>query len=82
MRFDFTRFSRLLPLQLRKLGFDFLGYHFSPDGLAVAGPTVDKFIARALLLYEHGPGEALASARLDAYVRRWVRWLGGGLVTP
>lgn len=63
-------------------GFDFLGYHFSPEGLGVAGPTVDKFIARALLLYEHGPGEALASARLGAYVGRWVRWLGSGLAFP
>ncbi len=30
------------------------------------------FVARAIRLYEQEPGEALASARLGLYVRRWV----------
>lgn len=28
-------------------GFDFLGYHFSPEGLSVALKTVEQFVARA-----------------------------------
>ncbi len=59
-------------------GFDFLGYHFGPDGLSVAKKTVQNFVARAIRLYEQDPGEALASARLGLYVRRWVRWVTGG----
>jgi RNA-directed DNA polymerase len=33
-------------------GFDFLGYHFSPDGVSVAQKTAENFLARALRLYE------------------------------
>jgi len=33
-------------------GFDFLGYHFSPEGLSVAEKTIEKFLARAVRLYE------------------------------
>ena len=36
-------------------GFDFLGYHFSPAGLAVAEETVARFVARAIRLYEQEP---------------------------
>ncbi len=36
--------------------------------------TIEQFVARATRLYEQEPGEALASARLGLYVRRWVRW--------
>jgi RNA-directed DNA polymerase len=53
-------------------GFDFLGYHCSPDGLCVAITTVATFGARLRQLYEHEPGEQV-SARLGAYVRRRVR---------
>ncbi len=60
-------------------GFDFLGYHFNPAGLTVAHETFVRFVARATRLYEQEPGEALASARLGLYVRRWVRWAGAGL---
>ena len=28
-------------------GFDFLGYHFTPDGLAIAEATAARFVARA-----------------------------------
>ncbi len=59
-------------------GFDFLGYHFGPAGLSVAKKTIENFVARAIRLYEQEPGEALASARLGLYVRRWVRWARGG----
>ena len=60
-------------------GFDFLGYHFGPDGLSVAKKTVENFVARAIRLYEQEPGEACASSRLGLYVRRWVRWVQAGL---
>jgi hypothetical protein len=59
-------------------GFDFLGYHFSPAGLSVAVKSVEQFVARAIRLYEQEPREALASARLGLYVRRWLEWAGAG----
>ncbi len=60
-------------------GFDFLGYHFGPDGLSVAKKTIENFVARAIRLYEQEPGEACASARFGLYVERWVRWAGAGV---
>ena len=42
-------------------GFDFLGYHFSPEGLSVAEKTIEKFLARAVRLYEKNRGSLLAS---------------------
>ena len=60
-------------------GFDFLGYHFSPQGLGVAKKTVENFLARAIRLYEQEPGEPFDSSRLGVYVQRWVGWVSGGL---
>ncbi len=60
-------------------GFDFLGYHFGPEGLSVAKTTIEQFIERAIRLYEQEPGETYASARLGLYVRRWIRWVRAGL---
>jgi len=60
-------------------GFDFLGYHFGPEGLTLAEKTIEQFVARATRLYEQEPGEALASTRFGLYVQRWVRWAGAGL---
>jgi hypothetical protein len=37
-------------------GFDFLGYHFAPEGLSVAKATLGKFVERAARLYEQGLG--------------------------
>jgi len=37
-------------------GFDFLGFHFSPEGPSVAEKTIEKFLARAVLLYEREQG--------------------------
>jgi RNA-directed DNA polymerase len=62
-----------------KKGFDFLGYHFDPAGLSVAGPTIGRFVARATRLYEQEPGEPRSSSRLGSYVRRWVAWTRAGL---
>ena len=61
-------------------GFDFLGYHFGPDGLAIAEKTLNNFVERAIRLYEQGPGEPLGSTRLEGYIQRWVKWAGAGLV--
>ncbi len=60
-------------------GFDFLGYHFRPGQLSVAGKTIERFVARAIRLYEQEPGEACVSSRFGLYVRRWVRWASAGL---
>jgi len=59
--------------------FDFLGYHFSPDGLSLAKKTVENFIARAARLYEQEPREGFASSRLGLYVTRWCRWVHSGI---
>ena len=59
-------------------GFDFLGYHFSPDGLSIAEKTIENFYARATQLYEQKPRGGNAS-RLELYVKRWKRWTCAGL---
>ena len=41
-------------------GFDFLGYHFSRDGLRIAKATVEKFAERATRLYEQDRKEPLS----------------------
>jgi RNA-directed DNA polymerase len=60
-------------------GFDFLGYHFSPQGLGLARKTVENFIARATRLYEQERENPKGFSQLGLYVRRWVRWTEGGL---
>ncbi len=54
-------------------GFDFLGYHISPEGLSLAKKTVENFVARATRLYEQEPREPHDSSRLGLYVGRWCR---------
>ena len=54
-------------------GFVFLGYHFGPEGLILAAKTIERFVARAVRLYEQEPGEVSASARLGAFVQLWAR---------
>jgi RNA-directed DNA polymerase len=58
-------------------GFDFLGYHFSPEGLSMAEKTIEKFLARAVRLYEQEREEPCGSPLLGLYVERWVRWVRG-----
>ncbi len=60
-------------------GFDFLGYHFSPEGLTAARETLKRFVSRATRLYEQELGEPHDSSRLGLYVKRWLRWLWAGL---
>lgn len=60
-------------------GFDFLGYHFSPEGLRVALKTLTNFVARVRQLYEQERGETSSSSPLGAYMRRWLQWVHAGL---
>jgi len=45
-------------------GFDFLGYHFTPDGLSVAEKTVERFVERAT---GRGAGTGGALRRLPVW---------------
>ena len=56
-------------------GFDFLGYHFGPEGLAIAQKTLNNFVERTIRLYEQGA----SSERLWEYVKRWHRWSSAGV---
>ena len=60
-------------------GFDFLGYHFSPAGLAVAKKTVANFIEKASLLYEQERRAAPAASPLEMYVMQWLKWARAGV---
>jgi RNA-directed DNA polymerase len=62
-------------------GFDFLGYHFTADRLTLAGGTLANFLDRAIRLYEQEREKPNRSSRLGLYVRRWVGWARGGLLT-
>ena len=63
-------------------GFDFLGYHFGPEGLRVAKATIQNFVERARRLYEQEQDAPDGGALLGAYVRRWVGWARAGLWDP
>ncbi|NES64713.1 MAG: hypothetical protein F6K24_05355 [Okeania sp. SIO2D1] len=56
-------------------GFDFLGYWFSPAGLAIARKTVEKMVENMRRLYEQGAPDE----RIEAYLQRWCRWVKGGI---
>ena len=60
-------------------GFDFLGYHFGPEGLTMAARTIEQFVERAIRLYEQEPGAASTDSRFGMYVRRWAGWAEAGL---
>jgi hypothetical protein len=40
--------------------------------------TIEKFLARAVQLYEQEQGEPFGSPQLGLYVRRWVSWVNAG----
>src|SRR5271157_1708284 len=56
-------------------GFDFLGYAFTPAGLAVAPQTVERCVQRVSRLHEQG----VDMIHIGTYVRRWQRWARSGL---
>lgn len=56
-------------------GFDFLGYHFKPDGLSVAKKTVKNFIQHIARLYEQDAGHT----SIGQYIKLWFKWLRSGL---
>ncbi len=56
-------------------GFDFLGYRFSPSGLAVALQTVERCLAKVYWLYEQGA----SVERIGEYLRHWWRWVRSGV---
>ena len=62
-------------------GFDFLGYHFSREGLTVAKATIMRFLERASRLYEQERGKPESFPLFEVYVRRWVGWAAGGMQT-
>ena len=59
-------------------GFDFLGYHFEPEGLSVAGKTIERFKERIARLYEQGAD----INRIGQYVLNWLRWVQAEAVLP
>ena len=61
-------------------GIDFLGYHFTPDGMTVAKATIEKFLERASRLYEQERERPEGHSAFEMYVRRWVGWAGLGQV--
>jgi len=52
-------------------GFDFLGYHFKPQGITLAPKTITNLIENGLRLYERGDDNRW----LWRHVTRWTRWL-------
>ena len=57
------------------LGFDFLGYWFSPSGLGVAKKTVERMLVKVSRLYEQGADEV----RIETYLKRWWQWVRCGV---
>jgi hypothetical protein len=51
-----------------------LGYHFGPEGLAIAQKTLYNFVERAIRLYDQEPPSQKAKW-LGEYVKWW--WWGG-----
>jgi hypothetical protein len=60
-------------------GFDFLDYHFGPEGLRVATATIQNFVEHARRLYEQEQDAPNRDALLRAYVKRWVGGAKPGL---
>ena len=67
-------------------GFDVLSDQFSPEGITVAAATVQRFVARATRLYEHGADVVgiagpIWGGRVTPYSpqrytsRRWPTWI-------
>ena len=63
-------------------GFDFLGYHFSREGLCVAEATLKRFLEKATRLYEQEKGKPEGLPLLGLYVERWSVWVASGVALP
>ena len=59
-------------------GFDFLGYHFTPQRLSIAEDTRRRFREQLARLYEQGCTDR-EPVHLGKYIRRWVVWARSGL---
>jgi hypothetical protein len=59
-------------------GFDFLGYHFSPQGLSLADKTVENFLEKARRINAQ-KSPLSAKSELSDYVKRWCSCAYGGL---
>ena len=46
----------------------------------MAEKTIEKFLARAVRLYEKEQEEPFGSPLLGLYVRRWYVWVTAGLI--
>jgi RNA-directed DNA polymerase len=53
-------------------GFDFLGYHFSRQGLMLTKQTIANFIEKASRLYEQELGRPSDASPLGMHVKRWL----------
>ena len=62
-------------------GFDFLGYHFSHEGLSLADKTIENFLSHAVRLYEQEQKGPFGPPLLGLYVRRWCKWARSGART-
>lgn len=58
-------------------GFDFLGYWFAPDGLSIAGKSVERMLEKVSRLYEQGAD----NVHIETYLKRWLRWVRSSVET-
>lgn len=58
-------------------GFDFLGYHFSLNGLTLAKKTIINVAINILQLYEQDSFQKMR--QIGEYLKRWNQWVIGGL---
>ena len=61
-------------MEISERGLDFLGFHFTPDELSVAGKTIEKVTERIARLYEQG----VDLLRIGQYIPRWLGWSKAG----
>ncbi|WP_424103115.1 hypothetical protein [Moorena producens] len=54
-----------------------MGYWFSPQGLSVAGKTIERMVEKVRRLYEQGA----SSGRILSYLLLWGRWVRTGVQT-
>jgi hypothetical protein len=60
-------------------GFDFLGYRFGRQALALVEKTVINAVNKMRQLYEQKRTAPERTAVLDDYITRWLRWVSAGL---